>query len=72
MAVFETSRAANGQSPNFVVPWLEMLQAVSAFCDELDINVGMWYPAFFPEYDSADGLARAEAHWTQAPPPLQL
>eukprot|EP00392_Amoebophrya_sp_AT5.2_P007632 g7647.t1 len=45
-------------------PWLEMLRTVSQFCDELDIMVSIWYPAFFPSYDEKSGaLDRAKQHW---------
>jgi len=51
------------QSPNFKVPWLTMLHQVSKYCDELDINVSIWYPAFFPRYETTEEIATAESHW---------
>ncbi|GBG25674.1 Hypothetical Protein FCC1311_018932 [Hondaea fermentalgiana] len=51
------------QSPSFSVDWLTMLRIVSTFCNELDINVSMWYPAFFKSYEDADLLAQAREHW---------
>mmetsp|Transcript_27238 Transcript_27238/g.43788 ORF Transcript_27238/g.43788 Transcript_27238/m.43788 type:complete len:915 (+) Transcript_27238:197-2941(+) len=51
------------QSPNFQVPWLEMLGHVSGWCDSLGINVSMWYPAFFKTYDEPEMLQQAKAHW---------
>ena len=43
-----------GQSPHFQVPWLEMLWEASNWCDQLGIQVSMWFPNF-PGSD--------EAHW---------
>lgn len=43
-----------GQSPHFQVPWLEMLWEASSWCDQLDLQVSMWFPNF-PGSD--------EAHW---------
>lgn len=42
------------QSPHFQVPWLEMLWEASNWCDQLDLQVSMWFPNF-PGSD--------EAHW---------
>ena len=50
------------QSPHFTVPWLQMLTATSRWCDNLDLNVSIWYPAFFRSYDG-DGATAARAHW---------
>mmetsp|Transcript_3387 Transcript_3387/g.3784 ORF Transcript_3387/g.3784 Transcript_3387/m.3784 type:complete len:926 (-) Transcript_3387:584-3361(-) len=51
------------QSPNFSIPWLDMLTSVSSYCDSLDINVSMWYPAFFKKYDTPELLSVAQEHW---------
>ncbi|MCA9781509.1 MAG: hypothetical protein KC800_32550, partial [Candidatus Eremiobacteraeota bacterium] len=45
-----------GQSPHFQVPWLEMLWEASDWCDQLDLQVSMWFPNF-PGSD--------QAHWEQ-------
>lgn len=34
------------QSPHFGVSWLEMLEAASAWCDQLGLKVSLWFPAF--------------------------
>ncbi len=51
------------QSPNFTVPWLEMLNIVSTWCDQLDIRVSVWYPAFFKKYETREEISTAEEHW---------
>mmetsp|Transcript_9764 Transcript_9764/g.19174 ORF Transcript_9764/g.19174 Transcript_9764/m.19174 type:complete len:981 (+) Transcript_9764:1019-3961(+) len=52
------------QSPGFSVPWLQMLKIVSKWCDQLDINVSMWYPAFFKSYDTEENIQAAQEHWS--------
>jgi hypothetical protein len=34
------------QSPHFTVPWLEMLTLASGWCEQLDLDVSIWFPAF--------------------------
>jgi len=51
------------QSPNFSIPWLDMMEVVSNYCDRLDINISIWYPAFFKDYNDASMLEQAEEHW---------
>ncbi|CAD7968262.1 unnamed protein product [Amoebophrya sp. A25] len=51
-------------SPNFgPTDWLEMLREVSDFCDQLDIMVSIWYPAFFMDYSAGPALEAAKKHW---------
>ena len=38
------------QSPHFKVSWLDMLECVSEWCDDLDLRVSMWYPAFLKNW----------------------
>ena len=38
------------QSPHFKVSWLDMLSCVSEWCDDLDLRVSMWYPAFLKNW----------------------
>jgi len=52
------------QSPNFHVPWLDMLGEVSRWCDELDICVSIWYPAFFKSYADPEMFEAAKQHWS--------
>mmetsp|Transcript_6760 Transcript_6760/g.11022 ORF Transcript_6760/g.11022 Transcript_6760/m.11022 type:complete len:927 (+) Transcript_6760:48-2828(+) len=51
------------QSPNFHISWEDMLTEVSTWCDKLDIDVSIWYPAFYKDYDDPETLATAKAHW---------
>jgi len=53
------------QSPHFTISWTKMLHVVSEWCDLLDVNVSMWYPAFFKNYDDPDTSIKAEAHWNE-------
>ena len=53
------------QSPHFPIAWTKMLHVVSEWCDLLDVNVSMWYPAFFKNYDDPETSRKAEAHWNE-------
>ena len=53
------------QSPHFTISWTKMLFVVSEWCDCLDLNVSIWYPAFFKNYDDPDMSRKAEAHWNE-------
>ena len=37
------------QSPHFQLPWLTMLKEASHWCEQLDLNVSVWFPAFQQE-----------------------
>ena len=34
------------QSPHFLEPWTTRLRDMSAWCDDLNVKVSLWYPAF--------------------------
>ncbi len=53
------------QSPHFTIAWTKMLYVVSEWCDRLDVNVSIWYPAFFKNYDDPETSRKAEAHWNE-------
>ena len=52
-----------GQSPHFGTTWTDMLHSVSAWCDDLDLQVSIWYPLFLTDYASTEGIRRAEDSW---------
>ena len=51
------------QSPHFKVDWLAMIFAASGWCDDLDIDVSIWYPLFFKDYKDPETLKKAKKHW---------
>lgn len=51
------------QSPHFQLSWIEMIRETSIFCDLLDLDVSIWYPAYFENYSDESTMKKAEAHW---------
>ncbi len=39
------------QSPHFPLPKMEMLRQLSRLLDDYDLDVWLWYPARYPDYD---------------------
>ncbi|MBX7168325.1 MAG: hypothetical protein K1X74_18460 [Pirellulales bacterium] len=53
----------DADSPHFPRPPLEMMAGMSRICDELGLDVWIWYPAMDEDYSTDAAIARSVEEW---------
>jgi glycosyl hydrolase family 20 len=52
-------------SPHFPLPQIEMMEGVSRICDELGLDVWIWYPALDKDYENPATVEFALKEWAE-------